>query len=615
MNWIGRIAARLSQSRAARAAPTRQNTRRRSVLLEAMEPRLLLSADPVTSSAAGIYSVAFAGTDDAVAIHRVSTVASANGGFIVNLSYLNEAPAPTQVNVTLGDATTGVLDLTVDGGGGDDRFTTSASGLGIPLKIRGGAGTDTLVGPGVATAWAITGANIGSLATNTHFDDVENLTGGSGDDMFTLVGTGSISGQIDGGAGADTLVGPNLDSDWVLDGAGSGTIASGAAGAIAFARFESLRGGGDDDIFKLDPGGVVGTLTGGGGNDALVADNIENTWEIQGLNDGSLNGVVAFSLVENLIGGNADDTFIFGVGAAIAGVIDGGGEADHNGDGEITVDDLAVDSVDYSLFGAPVTVNIGTGKTTGTSGYSNIDAFTGGSAPAGDTIIGPAQASVVWTVSGSDEVSVTNVAFGSFENLTGANDNSDVFLIEGAGSISGTVNGGSGGSDGLVFLDPTDESVSRAFNPVVADSSGADSTGADRSGVATEFDKPISYLGLDRVDYFNAADPFNAVVTGTIFNDSIRVYADPGVAGGLKIAYAGDASKTITLDPQQVTLLQSLRIDAIEGSDTITVASLPANFSASLVLYGNRLQRGDLAYPNMPEDDPYPDAVVFSGDI
>lgn len=33
--------------------------------------------------------------------------------------------------------------------------------------------------------------------------------------------------------------------------------------------------------------------------------------------------------------------------------------------------------------------------------------------------------------------------------------------------------------------------------------------------------------------------------------------------------------------------------------------SLPANFTGSLVLYGNCLQRNDLIYPLMPEDDPY----------
>ena len=62
-------------------------------------------------------------------------------------------------------------------------------------------------------------------------------------------------------------------------------------------------------------------------------------------------------------------------------------------------------------------------------------------------------------------------------------------------------------------------------------------------------------------------------------------------------------------------LLRSLRIDGIEGADTIIVESLPETFAASLYLYGNRLQRNDLIYPNMAEDDPFRDTVIFNGDI
>ena len=144
-------------------------------------------------------------------------------------------------------------------------------------------------------------------------------------------------------------------------------------------------------------------------------------------------------------------------------------------------------------------------------------------------------------------------------------DNTDAFLVEGSGSISGKVDGGTGGTDGLIFVDPAEEESWQAFNP----------PGADSSGIATVFSKSVAYLGLDRVDFYDDTDPFNPVVTGTIFNDSIRVSEDPGVAGGLRIDYSG---RTIALDALQVTALQSLRIDAIEGSDTIEVESLPDNF-------------------------------------
>jgi len=407
-----------------------------------------------------------------------------------------------------------------------------------------------------------------------------------------------------GGVGTNnTLLGPNADADWILNGAGAGLVTVSTGLTVHFNGVENLRGGSAVDTFKVDPGGsIAGTIDAGGGTkDALVGDNVANAWQIQGPNQGTLNSQVAFASVENLIGGTDDDTFTFDSGAAVAGVIEGGGEADDTGDGSVGPDELATDTIDYSAFATQVSVNLRAGTATATGGVSNIDSFVAGTSGT-DLVLGPDGVSVVWTVSGDNEVSVGNVAFAGFESLFGADNNADVFVIEGAGKWSGTVHGGTGGTDGLVFIDPADESVSRAFNPA----------GADSAGTATEFSKPVNYTGLDRVRFFNNDDPFNPIVTGTFFNDQIHVYADPAVAGGLKIDFSGTS---ITLTPLQVTLLQSLRIDAIEGTDVIVVASLPETFTGSLYLYGNRLQRNDLIYPNMPEDDPYSDTVLITGDI
>ena len=88
-----------------------------------------------------------------------------------------------------------------------------------------------------------------------------------------------------GGSGTNTLLGPNVNTDWILNGAGAGT-ASGSTGVmVRFEGVENLRGGTAVDTFKVDPGGsLAGTIDGGGGTkDALVGDNVENTWQIQGL--------------------------------------------------------------------------------------------------------------------------------------------------------------------------------------------------------------------------------------------------------------------------------------------------------------------------------------------
>jgi hypothetical protein len=76
--------------------------RRSTIALETMEPRLLLSGDPVTASASGVYNVTFAGADDEIGIHLV-TSGSANGGAVVDLSYFDGGLVLK--HLTLGDST------------------------------------------------------------------------------------------------------------------------------------------------------------------------------------------------------------------------------------------------------------------------------------------------------------------------------------------------------------------------------------------------------------------------------------------------------------------------------------------------------------------------------
>src|SRR6185295_14809608 len=88
----------------------------RHFALEALEPRVLLSADPVTSITAGVLTATFTGDADTVDIKLMSTEASLNGGVIVSLKYNN-------LDHLFGNASTGILGLDVHGGAGDDKFT------------------------------------------------------------------------------------------------------------------------------------------------------------------------------------------------------------------------------------------------------------------------------------------------------------------------------------------------------------------------------------------------------------------------------------------------------------------------------------------------------------
>lgn len=109
---------------------------------------------------------------------------------------------------------------TLSGGAGDDIFPQGAAGDGDDT-ISGGTGSDTV--DYSARVLAITAVLDGATASgdlaNTEADvlgtDVENLWGGTGDDVFT--GNASAN-ELVGGTGDDTLTG--LGGDDILEGGG-----------------------------------------------------------------------------------------------------------------------------------------------------------------------------------------------------------------------------------------------------------------------------------------------------------------------------------------------------------------------------------------------------------
>ncbi len=522
-----------------------------------------------------------------------------NSGMIVSFDGLTFSSGPSSFSF---DNPTG--SLTLDAGTGSDEIdivSTDIAFAGSLLTFEQGVltvtgtdlantltveqtGTDAI---GVTLSLTLDGAPAQTFRRVTEL--VVFMEGG--EDTVELGTTINVDVSLDGGDDDDTLFGPDEQVDWYLEGLGEGSV-----GDSNFVGFEFLRGGSAIDSFKFESDGdLAGDIDGGGGADNLIGNDGDNEWEVATLNTGTLNNI-PFANIENLIGGSGDDAFVLLDAAGVSGMIDGGIDDDDDGDGEAEPE---ADSIDYSDYSTEVTVNLGTSMATGMAGFVAIDAFTG-SGTGNDEVMGPAEASVLWSVIGDDEV--LGVTFSSFENLTGAANNTDAFLITSDGSISGTVDGGTGGIDGLAFIDANDNT--KVVNPAGADASG--------TTLVADFGKAVTYAGIDNVNYYDNSDPLNPTISGTIFNDTIRVYTDPGNALGLKVSFGGT---DITLTPAQITALQSLRVDALDGSDTITVESLPTNFIGSLILYGNRLQRNDLLFPDMPEDDPYPDHVTFTGDI
>ncbi|GAB4524225.1 MAG: hypothetical protein Tsb0014_02510 [Pleurocapsa sp.] len=92
----------------------------------------------------------------------------------------------------------------VIGGTGNDTFNFANEGT--QTIVDGGGGNNTLVGNDNANTYNITGTNTGDVNEATTFDNVQNLTGGTGNDTFRLVGDNpQIDGNVNGGGGNNSL--------------------------------------------------------------------------------------------------------------------------------------------------------------------------------------------------------------------------------------------------------------------------------------------------------------------------------------------------------------------------------------------------------------------------
>ena len=257
---------------------------------------------------------------------------------------------------------TNVENLT--GGLYSDTFQVQSGAAGFGM-INGGNGTDTLVGANGSNVWDLTGVKSGTL-NGLSFTAMENLSGGSGDDLFQFHDAAGGFNAIQGGsagvntfdyslvtspitldlqtksvaklntfwwinafvgtAGVDTMIGPNSTSNWNFWGANSGYV-----NGLNFSGFENFVGGSGTDTFALraPTASISGSLDGGGGTNTLVGFNSStvNVWNLTGTAAGNLNGM-NFTNVENLTGGLYSDTFQVQSGAAGFGMIDGGNGTD-----------------------------------------------------------------------------------------------------------------------------------------------------------------------------------------------------------------------------------------------------------------------------------------------
>ncbi|MGH8283429.1 MAG: beta strand repeat-containing protein, partial [Gammaproteobacteria bacterium] len=372
------------------------------------------------------------------------------------------------------------------GGSGNDSFVLAGGSV---TNIDGGAGSNTLTGDNNGDAFTLNGSNSGNVTSGAAtlvggFSDIENLSGGGGNDSFVFKSGGFLGGNLIGGGGgdaldysgytgpisvnlasvgggvgsgtgtaiggtfsgisilkgsssvADQLTGPNQVNTWQITSANGGTV-----DGFGFNSIENLTGGNSTNQFVLNGGNLSGSITGGAGpasGNSLQGNNVANTWTITAANQGTVTGVGGtFLNIGTLIGGTGADDFIFNNSATLGGTLNGGG---------------GNDTLDWSAYTTARNVTLtGLGSLDGVQGteasiaggFDNITAMAGANSTGGllNSLTGP-NSTNTWNVTASNAGTLNGaLSFSNFQTLTGGG-SADTFNL-GAG-MSGSINGGGG---------------------------------------------------------------------------------------------------------------------------------------------------------------------------
>ncbi|HTT07207.1 MAG TPA: hypothetical protein VMH34_00210, partial [Gammaproteobacteria bacterium] len=316
----------------------------------------------------------------------------------------------------------------------------SSSGCGTAQDIN------TITADNFTNTWTITGANKGTL-TNADgtdlgggvlqgtlsggFRNIDSLTGGTGDDTFVFQNNGSLNrpgggGGIDGGGAATQ---DTIDISAISGKANTVDLTAGTISGVNGSSVTVLGG-----TFTN-----VTNFVGDNANDTLAVDSGTNTFTISGSNSGDVGGTVTFTGFPNLTGGSGNDTFAFTGAGSVDGDVEGEGGSN---------------TLDYSGYGSTITVTLTGPGSTSNANFAGTASGIGGSfddisvlvgTNTGDTLIGDDNDST-WTINGSDAGTVTDgtstMKYSQIANLTGGSGD-DSFVFTAAGSVSGTIDGGS----------------------------------------------------------------------------------------------------------------------------------------------------------------------------
>ncbi len=339
---------------------------------------------------------------------------------------LNLSNSTTDLDFTLGTA----IDLAVAGTsiaglegliGNNDG--SSASAPSATLRIIDGDATwrfeDT---DEIINGIEVDGINDGTLddgiggIPTISFINFDRVVGGAGVDNFIFTGAARITGHIDGGD------------------AGSNTINAGTSTVNLTVQL------GEDiyDVINVQNITEIHLGTDPSLSNSLIATDSPNTWNITRNNSGVLNNTIDFSGVANLTGGAGQDIFNVGrVNSYVTGLIDGGaGDTD-------TADIINVAA------GRDLIVEVGNNPS---DNFNIINIETLNADNGNNNQLIADDTANIWQITDTNNGTLApasgatadnTLTFFGVANLTGgtANDN---FILDGADSITGNIDGGMG---------------------------------------------------------------------------------------------------------------------------------------------------------------------------
>ena len=470
-----------------------------------------------------------------------------------------------------GDAAFAALEAAVDSPQGSyaHRYGATDFVADRPDKAAIGAPGDTIALQALIPPPVVNGTVEGTDRDDT-FENSDNdnaFAGLAGNDIYLFGEDWGIDEVLENaGEGDDTLDFSAVTADLTfnINADGSIGVSDGSNVVTIAGDVENLIGGQGDDRFVFENGAILaGTISGGRGNDTLDYGS-NDTGVAVDLGAGTADGTGGIADIENVIGGTGDDTITGDEGDNL--IV--GGLGVNILDGGAGIDTVSYEDAD-AVTGATVDLGAAGAQNTGGAGIDTLSGF--------ENLIG----------SGGDDTLTGNVQ--------------DNVITGGAGD---DVLSGGGGSDTVSYADATGAVTVDLTDPAAqATGVGNDTLSGFENIIGSSGGFADVLTGTAGDNWFFVAAGADVTINGAGGNDSVIIN---GRGLALTGASAGAATFDSAPDPTTVTYndVESVRID--NSSTALSAADVGA-LSSGLQALADRMAELEsiAAYANaVPLADP-----------